>query len=412
MIDSATADLGPGRARAQQMQRREMTLQVGEQQSLPATGVRSYSEGVAGIADIRYSRETNQFIILGQRPGQTSLLLIMDDGSQIQYRIVVQAEAAQTQGITERDNIRLDFYFVQVSDSYTHNIGVGWPAFIGGQRISTFGARLELTGPTLANATLAIANQPLPRLDLLQAKGWARIARQAALVTANGNEATFRSGGELNVRLVGGLQNSLATIRYGSEIKVLPKYDRETGRVELTVSAEVAELSDSAGGDFPGRVLSHVETLVNLEMGQAVMLAGIQADSQSQSASGLPGLSQIPVLGVLFGTNAARHEQTRNVLFIVPTVVDFTTQANRDIIGEAMRVYEEFSGNTEDVLLFEPIHGGAPRRRSPELPSSNDPPRGWPQSSGTGGTSATGATGTTGGAGGATGGGSGRRRTY
>jgi pilus assembly protein CpaC len=331
----------------------------------------------------------------------------MDDGSQIQYRIIVQAEATQTQGITERDNIRLDFYFVQVSDSYTHNIGVGWPAFIGGQRISTFGARLDLTGPTLANATIAIANQPLPRLDLLQANGWARIARQAALVTANGNEATFRSGGELNVRLVGGLQNTLATIRYGSEIKVLPKYDRDTGRVELTVSAEVAELADSAGGDFPGRVLSHVETLVNLEMGQAVMLAGIQADSESRSASGLPGLSQIPVLGVLFGTNAARHEQTRNVLFIVPTVVDFTAQGNRDIIGEAMRVYEEFDGDTEDVLLFEPIHSGAPRRRAaPEGPTSSNPPPGWPQPS-SGGTSG-GSTGMAGG--GMTGGGGGRRR--
>jgi len=351
-------------ASAQQMQRRDLELQIGEQTSLPADGVRSYSEGVAGIADIRVSRETGQFIVLGQRAGQTSLLLIMEDGSQIQYRIVVKGAEVVTAGVSERDNIRLDFYFVQVSDEYSHKIGLGWPAFIGGAGVSRFTAALDLTTASVTSAQLLVTNQPLPRLDLLQASGWARIARQAALITANGNEAVFNSGGEVNVQTTSALQQTVQAIKFGSQITVLPNYDRTSGRVELRIVTDISDLTDDRGTGFPGRSVSHLETLVNLEMGQAIMLAGIQADSEGSSRTGLPGLSQIPIFGVLFGTHAARSEQTRNVLFIVPTVVDAVSARSRDAIGDAMQIYQDFSGGAEDVLLFEPIHSGGARTTS------------------------------------------------
>ena len=345
-------------ALAQQMQRRDLELQIGEQTSLPADGVRSFSEGPAGIADIRVSRETGQFIILGLRAGQTSLLLIMEDGSQIQYRIVVKGAEAAVAGVGDRDNIRLDFYFVQVSDEYSHKIGLGWPAFIGGAGVSRFTAALDLTTASVTNAQLLVTNQPLPRLDLLQSTGWARIARQAALITANGNEATFNSGGEVNVQTQSGLTANVQAIKFGSNITVLPNYDRTSGRVELHIVTDISDLTDDRGTGFPGRSVSHLDTLVNLEMGQAIMLAGIQADSEGSSRTGLPGLSQIPIFGVLFGTHAARSEQTRNVLFIVPTVVDAVSARSRDVIGDAMQVYQNFNGGAEDVLLFEPIHSG------------------------------------------------------
>ena len=369
---------------AQQMQRRDLELQIGEQTSLPADGVRSYSEGVAGIADIRVSRETGQFIVLGQRAGQTSLLLIMEDGSQIQYRIVVKGAEVVTAGVSERDNIRLDFYFVQVSDEYSHKIGLGWPAFIGGAGVSRFTAALDLTTASVTSAQLLVTNQPLPRLDLLQASGWARIARQAALITANGNEAVFNSGGEVNVQTTSGLQQTVQAIKFGSQITVLPNYDRSSGRVELRIVTDISDLTDDRGTGFPGRSVSHLETLVNLEMGQAIMLAGIQADSEGSSRTGLPGLSQIPIFGVLFGTHAARSEQTRNVLFIVPTVVDAVSARSRDAIGDAMQIYQDFSGGAEDVLLFEPIHSGGARTTSgaAATPAGRTPPAGGARGTG------------------------------
>ena len=87
-------------ASAQQPQRRDITLQVGEQSSIPADGVRNYSEGVPNVVDVRLPRDNSQFIIVALHPGQTTLLLTMDDGSQVLYRIVVTSGTETTLATT------------------------------------------------------------------------------------------------------------------------------------------------------------------------------------------------------------------------------------------------------------------------------------------------------------------------
>ena len=59
---------------------RVIELRVGEQKSLPARGVRSYSEGDPGVADVRVTRDQSRFVIVGKHEGSTSLLLIHNDG--------------------------------------------------------------------------------------------------------------------------------------------------------------------------------------------------------------------------------------------------------------------------------------------------------------------------------------------
>ena len=71
-------------AHAHAQQELELTLNVSEQRVLSADGVSSYSEGLPGIADVRLTQDGSQFVIVGQRPGVTSLLLVMADGGQRQ----------------------------------------------------------------------------------------------------------------------------------------------------------------------------------------------------------------------------------------------------------------------------------------------------------------------------------------
>ena len=56
-----------------QQQALELTLEVGEQRVLHGEDVRSYSEGLPGIVDVRLNREGTSFVVLGQKPGRTSL---------------------------------------------------------------------------------------------------------------------------------------------------------------------------------------------------------------------------------------------------------------------------------------------------------------------------------------------------
>lgn len=376
-----SASIADAQARAEN---REITLLVGEQTSVPAADVQSYSEGRQGIADVRLAENPPRFVIVAIAPGTTTLLLLMRDGREITYRITVSSGEEAPSAVEARDNVRLDLYFVQISESYAHQIGIGWPSVIGGDNFR-LAVTADLIGRRIASATASVANQPLPRIDLLQSTGWARIARQVALLTANGNEASYSSGGEVNVIATGSTgAGDLEQVQFGSDVRVLPRYDRGTNRIELRIHAEVSELADDRGTGVPGRNRSSVDTIVNLEMGQAVVLAGLLSDAESNSMTGLPGLSQIPILGIFFGSNARRREAVQNVVFIVPTLVDVVSMRAREDISDAFELYWEYSGGIDERVLFPATHdspnGLHPSARQPSRrngssrsrPRSND----------------------------------------
>lgn len=344
---------------------REVRVKVGEQTSISAAGVQSYSEGVRGVADVRLTNDQTRFVIVGERVGSTSLLLIMEDGSQVQYRIEVvddrQAQAAQGPGVGQRENIRLDLYFVRVEDTYSHAIGIGFPGSIGGndsELRTTVDYDRSVTGGVVepiehGTRLQLVHNAILPRIDIAQANGWARVYRQAALITANGVQAEFNAGGELNVAVQSGVQGTLQQIEFGTKLTCLPRFDPETQRIELQITAEIADLSDDRGTGVPGLTTQSVTTNVNLGLGESIVLGGFVAQSENRSRTGLPGLSQIPILGALFGSHQRRYEASEGLMFIVPSVVDAVPLTQRNRIEELIRYYEDYDGDIDEVDILD-----------------------------------------------------------
>lgn len=339
----------------------KIVVRVGEQRSISARGVKSYSEGAPGIADIRVTRDQSRFVIVGRSVGVGSLLLIRHDGEQVQYVIeVVPADA--TKGASGRQNIRLDLYFVLIQDRYSHEIGLDWPGNIG-STLTPSEATLAITGGSGIPTQTAFQILPetfLPSLDLAQAKGWAKLYRQAALITANGVEAVFVSGGEFNVQVQNNLTVDVRSIEFGTKVVVLPHYDPHTGRIELEITADVSDLDQERGVQgIPGRVTTRVETLVNLELGQSISLGGIRARSERRSKKGLPGLAVVPFIGPLFGTHSRSFEDDESYMLVVPSVVEPVSLSQRNRIEEALRAYESFRGGVDaydlsDDPRFEP----------------------------------------------------------
>jgi len=331
---------------------KQISLRVGEQQSLSAQGVKSYSEGVLGIVEVRLPKDGEQFVLLALKPGQTTLLLFMLDGREVQVRIDVQSDRPDEPEIVVRaeDNIRLDLYFVQVSEGYGHQLGFAWPDAIGGG--ASLSASFDLKRGDLSQASLGVADQVLPRLDLAERTGYARVRRQAAVVAENGKQASFDSGGEVNVPIQGALTAEVRAIQFGSQLAIEPRFDKQSGRIELKVSASVADLTDDGGTGIPGRNVSKLETVVNLDLGKSLVLAGLDSASDAQSSRGLPGLSRIPILGGLFGSRNRRSEKLQNLLFVVPSVVQAVTVRDRSFIQEMLEAYEGFEGKVDSVSLL------------------------------------------------------------
>jgi pilus assembly protein CpaC len=91
---------------------------------------------------------------------------------------------------------------------------------------------------------------------------------------------------------------------------------------------------------------------VHLKLGQSLVLSGIRTSRQTHGVTGSPGFSQIPVLGLLFGTHSNNEDEVEGAVFIIPSVVDTAPRRSHDIVEAAMKQYEQFSGEVEKVTSF------------------------------------------------------------
>lgn len=342
-------------------------LRVGEQTTISARGVKSFSEGTPGIVDVRVPPNSEELVVVGLRTGETSLLLLRERGKKVNYSVrVYDATPASTSSsstirVLDRVNIRLDFYFVGLSESYSHQIGVGWPGAVGGAGVGQLSATFNLQTGALAGATASLVNQPLPRLDVAQSQGWARLYKHAVMITGNGHQSQFTSGGEFNTLVQGALTAEVRSIEFGSDVRVQPRYDEKSGRIEIAIQADVSDLEDTNASGLPNRSRSSLQTLVTMEVGQGVVLAGLTGQRKRRSNTGLPGLSQIPIIGLLFGSDRESHEDSETLLFIVPTVVRNMSRSHSELVKEVFTIYNAFDGDVEESRLVDTVFP-SPRR--------------------------------------------------
>lgn len=328
---------------------KQIELSLGEQYVLPAQGVKSYSEGVQGVVDIRLTGDASRFVIVGRQPGTTTLLLLMTDGNQHVYTIAVRDPNGATQAqpsvvnpleVKAESSIRLDLYFVQLDRKRSMDVGVKMP---GSFELFDATTSYDLVSSLATNSAI-VGTKFKPTLDLAQSQGWAKVNRHIAVITTNGQEAMFDSGGEFNATSQQGLGATVISIKYGTMLSVQPRYDAASGRVELRVSASVADLA-ATGSDIPGRSISKVSSVSNLALGESLAVAGLVAKNQDRTRSGLPYLSQIPVIGLLFGSQSEHEQEVENLVFISPSVVDPLKHPRaREFLGSAMREYDDFHG--------------------------------------------------------------------
>ncbi|MDB4944456.1 MAG: Type secretion system secretin RcpA/CpaC, associated with Flp pilus assembly [Labilithrix sp.] len=402
----------------------EVVLAVGENKTVSAKDVRNYSEGSPGVIDVKLTTDNSQFVLAGRKPGSTTMLLIKNDGTQVTLTIhvfarppgVVEKELNQlldglngvhvkrvgarivmdgvvatdvemkrvqhiatlypnqveslvtlpgggggTSAADSKYIVRIDFYFVQYDKNSSYGVGLGWPGSIGGDQVVKSTVTFDFIGGSRA-ATAAITNQPIPRLDIASRKGWAKVLKQATVVTNNGVEANFQNGGEQNFTVNTGLTVGVQRIQFGTDVTVLPRYNPQKREIEMKLVADVSDLTASAGAtSLPGRTTSKLTTNITLRLGQSIVLSGIRTKSQAHSVTGLPGLSSIPVLGLLFGSHADEELQTEGAIFVVPNVVEAVPTQTSEMVDSAIAKFEGYSGALDKTNVYDKRPGAQPR---------------------------------------------------
>ena len=118
------------------------------------------------------------------------------------------------------------------------------------------------------------------------------------------------------------------------------------------MEAEVSDLA-STGANIPGRNRSNLQTVVNLALGESLAVAGLSAKTKERQVGGLPWLSQIPILGLLFGKQNAREQNLENMVFIVPSIVEPMQRARaKEFLSDALQAYDDYNGRFTSVKPF------------------------------------------------------------
>ncbi len=163
-------------------------------------------------------------------------------------------------------------------------------------------------------------------LDTLERQGLSRRVDDTNLTVLNNETANLKSGGRIEIQFPapdGSL--SFRTLEFGILVSMTPRITND-GRVIVTVDAEVSDLlTPFAEGEVPNRIdFSERKTssTVTLAPGQTVVLGGLFQNSFQQTVTGVPFLSDIPILGNLFSQTDVQDRNTELLLILTADILE------------------------------------------------------------------------------------------
>ena len=165
-------------------------------------------------------------------------------------------------------------------------------------------------------------------IKALQVKGLFQSLAEPNLVAESGKEASFLAGGEFPIPIaqgsVGGTSISVVFKEFGIRLSFTPVVNGN--RVHLKVKPEVSSLDFTNavslnGFRIPALSTRRTETEVELNDGQTFAIAGLMNNTMNTTMQKIPGIGDIPILGLLFKSKAAQKNQTELVVMITPEIL-------------------------------------------------------------------------------------------
>jgi pilus assembly protein CpaC len=159
--------------------------------------------------------------------------------------------------------------------------------------------------------------------------GLAKVLAEPTLTTLSGQEATFLSGGEFPIPVPQDNGNTTIEFKeFGIGMNFVPVV-LDSNNINLKVAVRVDELTSTSPvvlGVQNSREVFVIPSLksrrasssLELANGQTIAIAGLISDNLRENVEKFPGLGDVPVLGMLFSSEAFRKDQTELVIFVTP----------------------------------------------------------------------------------------------
>lgn len=273
-----------------------------------------------------------------------------------------RAEVVVDVEVIEVDRTRLREFGLQIATA--GRPGVDGAAAVGRESLTVRDLR------TLTSADVYLTNFPALFYRLLKTDTSSRTLANPQLRSQDGVAAQARFGERVPVPVTtfapiatGGVnQQPITSFNYeniGVNIDITPRMHHNDD-VSLALKVEVSSISGTGFGGLPTFGNRSVTTLIRLRDGETSVLAGLIRDDERTVLDGIPGLSDIPIIGRLFAKNRRETQETDIILTLTPHIIrvlDLTEAdlrpfvVGRDIGGGIEIPMVEPPGDTPPVTL-------------------------------------------------------------
>jgi general secretion pathway protein D len=184
-----------------------------------------------------------------------------------------------------------------------------------------------------------------------------------------------------------GISESVTYLDVGLKLDVQPRItldDFVNIKIELEVSSLGEKTVTKNGASVYSIGTRNASTQLRLKDGETQVLAGLISDDERKSASKLPGLGDIPLLGRLFANQEDKKTKTEIVLAITPRILSNISRPNAEISeywsGTEVQINDrpQISVTTGSSLRLEReiqpvIEPEVPGEQEPEVPAEPEP---------------------------------------
>ncbi len=253
--------------------------------------------------------------------------------------------------LLEVDRTRLRDYGLQIASPTSSPTGLDGQAAVGRESLTLRDLR------SLTSSDVLLTNLPGLYYRLLKSDTNTRTLANPQLRTSEGIAAQARFGERVPVPVTtfapiaaGGVQTQpITSFNYeniGVNIDITPRTHHDDD-VSLAVRIEISSISGSGFGGLPTFGNRSISTVIRLRDGETNMLAGLIRDDERKVAAGIPGLSDIPVIGKIFSFNRLETQQTDIILTLTPHIVRVLDLTDADV--RAFKVGRDTGASVIDV---------------------------------------------------------------
>ena len=181
-------------------------------------------------------------------------------------------------------------------------------------------------------------------INFLQTQGKVQVLSSPRIATLNNQKAVLKVGSDelfvtgISTTTTSGATGSTSTPSLtlqpffsGVALDVTPQID-DAGNVMLHVHPTVSNVTEKQKnvdlgslGSFrlplANSTVSETDSIVRVRNGQIVAIGGLMTQEQRDDRNGLPGVSDVPVLGALFRSKSGLMSKRELVILIKPTVI-------------------------------------------------------------------------------------------